>query len=121
MPDPKKAAKPREDLPSMVSDVTKSVTTTTDPLEASKLQKPEEPPAKVVSKPAEPVPPPEAAAPPEEPPKRAPRYRVKREVPVHINGCLTHLMAGQVVDVNHYGFDAIERMKVQGAELEEIV
>ena len=61
------------------------------------------------------------AAPTEAPaPKRASRYRVKREVAVQINGCLTHLVAGQVVDAQHYSYDTIDRLMSQGIELEEI-
>lgn len=103
-----------------------------DPVEAAKLK----PPGQEVfkprqrldeSKPEPPAPKVEAGPPP---PTKAEveailgkrkRYRVGSDVAVHVNGCLTNLMKGQILSEQHWGTAVIPRLREQGVVLEEIV
>jgi hypothetical protein len=99
-----------------------------DPVEAAKMKapstlfekkKPEEKPAPPPAK-VELVRPPASDAEVEAVLGKRKRYRVKDDVAVHVNGCLTNLMKGQVVSEQHWGVAAIPLLRDQGAVLEEI-
>lgn len=80
-------------------------------------------PAPVVE--PEPAQPPAAAAPEPAPvkkhePKKHKKFRVLKDQSVSLNGMLTWVAAGQIIDPLHHHPDAIARLKEQGVELEEV-
>lgn len=102
-----------------------------DPVEAAKLPAPGQenfrPRPKAEAPPPAPEPPKLVAVKP--PPTEAEveavlgkrkRYRVKDDIAVHVNGCLTNLMKGQVLSEQHWGTAVIPRLREQGVVLEEI-
>ena len=107
-----------------------------DPLEAAKItmrkvaKDPPAPSSKAVAPvKAETAPAPEqskvepasakAAAPISEPePKRA-RLRVVADKQVSVNGCLTHVVAGQLIDPMLYGVAAVISLRSQGVQFVE--
>lgn len=112
-----------------------------DPLEAAKIvskKAPKEPPALPVKAVAAPVP--AKAAPAPEQPKTEPasvpsvdvapvsvaaapkpvRFKVVEDKQVSINGCLTHVIAGQVIDPLHYGEKGMKSLAMQGVKLVEV-
>lgn len=102
-----------------------------DPVEAAKLKRPGEEnfkPRQKLEELAASLPPPKLAA-VRTPPTQAEldavlgkrkRYRVKDDIMVHVNGCLTTLMKGQVLSEQHWGTAVIPRLREQGVVLEEI-
>lgn len=107
-----------------------------DPLEAAKITSKKAPkePAPLFVKPAAPVKA-EAAPAPEQPkvepasakaiapisepePKRA-RLRVVADKQVSVNGCLTHVVAGQLIDPMLYGVAAVASLRSQGVQFVE--
>lgn len=72
--------------------------------------RPSQPPVlKVVAAPVE--------APPQPPAKR---YVVKKDRNISLNGALTCMRAGQVIDPLGYAAGVVENLVLQGVELEEI-
>jgi hypothetical protein len=97
-----------------------------DAVESAKIrQKPKQPVAAPPLAVAQAPEPPQADAEPPMPIVALPkprRFRVLAECQVSVNGCLTHLMAGQVVDAAIWGKVAVDSLVTQvGGALEEIV
>jgi hypothetical protein len=60
------------------------------------------------------------APPPEDLPPLQKRYRVKESRQVSLNGSITVVSAGQIIDPNGYDEAHVKKLLIQGVQLEEI-